>query len=330
MKIVRPYAEVWDDRNMENHIIRCAQLCYASEKIPDNKNTWLETKWKNGHKSIFRHGTHYFAIPIIVCTEYMKQFFKNNPYVGYYENDEWAFVSVNDQTYKENTWFHHLFRYSTTEHGLFSFIQDKNDAINITNIIRRTVFVQTQISTSRELNRTSPNNICEQSTRYCNFTQEKFGNQVSLCEPWWFNILYDYHKDKDIESIIAVYTNNVIKLKQKEEDDFISLGKHGYSIIEPKYEELLISYLRQCISSCDEYSILTSQGMAPQDARGILPLDTATKVVYTYRIEEWKHILDLRYYGTTGKPHPNAKEIANMIRFELNNSITHVHFPEAV
>ena len=57
--------------------------------------------------------------------------------------------------------------------------------------------------------------------------------------------------------------------------------------------------------------------MYRQDARGILPLDTATKCVYTYSVEEWRHIIDLRYYGTTGKPHPQMKEIANLIRLDM-------------
>ena len=51
-----------------------------------------------------------------------------------------------------------------------------------------------------------------------------------------------------------------------------------------------------------------------QDARGVLPLDTATRCVYTYSLREWRHIIDLRYYGTTGIPHPNARLIAGMIR----------------
>lgn len=38
---------------------------------------------------------------------------------------------------------------------------------------------------------------------------------------------------------------------------------------------------------------------------------------YTYSIREWRHIIDLRYYGTTGTPHPNAKIIAGMIRDNL-------------
>ena len=53
--------------------------------------------------------------------------------------------------------------------------------------------------------------------------------------------------------------------------------------------------------------------MLPQDARGALPLDTASKVAYTYTFEEWCDIIDKRYYGITGKPHPNAKIIIGMV-----------------
>ena len=79
-------------------------------------------------------------------------------------------------------------------------------------------------------------------------------------------------------------------------------------------------YYNNAISKVEEaYLTLLGAGMKPEDARGILPLDTATKVIYTYSIKEWQHILDLRYYGTTGKPHPNAKLIAGKIRDEINN-----------
>ena len=76
-------------------------------------------------------------------------------------------------------------------------------------------------------------------------------------------------------------------------------------------------YLDSCSDSFKRYKFLIESGMNRQDARGVLPLDTATKCVYTYSIDEWRKIIDLRYYGTTGKPHPNAKIAAGMIREQL-------------
>ena len=40
---------------------------------------------------------------------------------------------------------------------------------------------------------------------------------------------------------------------------------------------------------------------------------------YTYSIKEWQHILDLRYYGTTGKPHPNCHIVMQMVKDQINN-----------
>ena len=58
--------------------------------------------------------------------------------------------------------------------------------------------------------------------------------------------------------------------------------------------------------------------MKPEDARGLLPLDTATKVIYTYSIKEWKHILDLRLYDKTGKAHQNCHIVMQMIKDQIN------------
>lgn len=336
MEIVKPYAELWVQSDMESHIARCAQLCYASEKNIDNKEAWLDTKWKNGHKSIFRHGTHYYAIPLTQFTEFLEKFFYKNPYCGIYKNDEYAFISINDQTYRENTWFHHLFRYSTNELGIKSFINNKEDLYGITNILRKTVLVQTQISTSRELNRTSPNNICEQSTRYCNFTQEKFNGEVKLCQPHWMNIL-----GHGVSSCIMWLDGHDIIVADSNRKPFEKItpnSKNTIIVNIDKYENCIYDYLISTIFSSEKYTTLVDKGMIAQDARGALPIDANTRCVYTYRIEEWKHILDLRYYGTTGKPHPNARIAADKIRKAINPSLpefedaswSEPYFPEDV
>lgn len=75
--------------------------------------------------------------------------------------------------------------------------------------------------------------------------------------------------------------------------------------------------ITKLVITCNKYRLLVNKGMHRQDACGVLPFDTATVCIYTYSIEEWRHIIDLRYYGTTGKPHPNAKIIAGMIKDNL-------------
>lgn len=57
--------------------------------------------------------------------------------------------------------------------------------------------------------------------------------------------------------------------------------------------------------------------LPPQDARWILPLDTMSKVVYTYTVKEWEEILNMRLWDYTGKAHPDAKIVAQMLYDEL-------------
>lgn len=56
--------------------------------------------------------------------------------------------------------------------------------------------------------------------------------------------------------------------------------------------------------------------LPPQDARFILPLDIMSKVVYTYSIREWEHIINMRLFDWTGVAHPDAKILAKSI-YEL-------------
>ena len=154
-----------------------------------------------------------------------------------------------------------------------------------THLSRYTFCIDTQISTSRELNRVSPNNISEQSTRYV------YEDGV-ICKPHWMS------------DEIATYFN-----KEPLFEDWINNN------IE---HQKAYQYFNSCNDSFINYAILVNKfNINRQDARGVLPLDTATRCIYTYSIDEWRNIIDLRYYGTTGKPHPNAKIIAGMIRKEL-------------
>lgn len=61
------------------------------------------------------------------------------------------------------------------------------------------------------------------------------------------------------------------------------------------------------------YMNMRKRGLQPQYARGVLPLDLKTEIVITATEEEWQHIVNLRYHGTTGAPHPQIKELIGII-----------------
>lgn len=65
-----------------------------------------------------------------------------------------------------------------------------------------------------------------------------------------------------------------------------------------------------CIRAENAYFDLLEWGCTPEEARSVLPTSLKTEIVVTMNLREWRHFFNLRALGTTGKPHPQMKEIA--------------------
>lgn len=277
MKIIEPKVELWKQGDdSKAHVARCARVCYGREI--GNDEATVKRLLDSRHWSMFRHESVYAIIP--VHERELKDYpllVLSSPYIKTHTYNGNVYVATNGQFILDKLYpkFIELINMCRVTEDEFSNTEFGFD------MMRYTFCVDTQISTSRELNRVSPNNIAEKSTRYV----YEDGN---ICRPHWMT-------DEEVD-----YLNN-----------------------EPIFEEWCNShkkasiYRNSCNDSFNKYKLLVDIGMHRQDARGVLPLDTATRCVYTYSIDEWRAIIDLRYYGTTGKPHPNAKIIAGMIRNNL-------------
>lgn len=309
MKIVKPKVELWEQGDQVSHIARCARVCYAA-KTGRNDEALVRDLRFNKHFSMFRHYSRYFIIPLTTkVASILVNFYEKCPYVELEKDKYNLYVSTNSQFVVErHSLFIAAYDYEvTSEHFEQTEIGFRH--------MRYTFNVITQISTSRELNRVSPNNIAEQSTRYCNFSRGKFDGQCAICQPHWFDLgqekvayfkhdkYVQYYKIDDGE--FHPYENTIVKFNKYQDN--------------PRRNLMFQKYMIGTYNSCNDYLEQTSWGMLAQDARGQLPLDLATECVYTYSINEWRHIIDLRCYGTTGAPHPNAKIIASMIRDVLIN-----------
>lgn len=278
MEIVKPSCELWIQADPIAHVARCARICYASDKTTGNEAMYQRLIDSN-HKSMLRHQSVYYIIPYKGWRLANIQRYEECPYLEFRYDSDYIYVATNKQFVIEHNSFNES--YHEFEVNGFEF---ENTPLGF-SLMRYTFKVVTQISTSRELNRVSPNNIAEQSTRYVNLSK-KGG---AICQPWWMT-----------DETVEVFNTTTIL-----PDGFYSAN------------EETVNYCWHCDSCFQVYNKLISKGMKPQDARGVLPLDTATVCIYTYSIAEWRHIIDLRYYGTTGAAHPNAVIIAGMIRDEL-------------
>lgn len=278
MKIIEPSVELWLQEDVTAHIARCARICYGRDS--GNDFVLCNNLLHNKHWSMFRHESVYAIVPekdvkhlwYDVTVNYMEC-----PYIDWIKLDNNYYIATNgnfllDVKEKSPVLYKWLTQYRVDA------LTFNNIHPLVSNLMRYTFKVTTQISTSRELNRVSPNNIAEKSTRYVY-------EDGSICRPHWMTI------------------NEANEFNNNHQAGMTTTGRN---------------YINSCIQSFGTYKdLIKINGLNRQDARGVLPLDTATVCAYTYSVKEWRAILDLRYYGTTGKPHPNAKLIAGIIRNEL-------------
>ena len=207
MKIVEPDVQLWKQGNIEEydfHIARCARICYKSDKVDGNKQL-VERLIGSKHYSVFRHWTFYCIIPY---EEFSDDYdprelaFSCSKCIGFdciVELHNFNLLVVyNGQWALEHPKEHDVFvpyRVSPKEF--------ENSCKEAFEMMRYTFCVTTQISTSRELNRVSPNNITEESTRYV--------TEGEICRPHWIDkgtaIRYNAGLD-NIDAIILKYLNS--------------------------------------------------------------------------------------------------------------------------
>ena len=267
MKIIEPKVKLLSEIGIspESHIARCARVCYGKEYKEPNQEAdkkMVDGLIKRNHLSMLRHASIYIS-DLQYASRYLQEHIIHSPYWNY--NIGLGYASTNFQEFMQQK----IEKEIVIGVNNSKFLKECSKHPELFKLYRLTFCITTQIATSRELNRVSPNNIAERSTRYCS---SKDG--LEICKPWW-------------------YDNDEHGLNQRDYNQYCRFAEEGYNR-------------------------LLGNGMKPEDARGILPLDTATKVIYTYSVQEWKHIIDLRYHGTTGTPHPNAKLVIGMVRNQIN------------
>ena len=128
---------------------------------------------------------------------------------------------------------------------------------------------------THELVRHRMASFAQESTRYCNYSGDKFGNSVTFI---------DLRPGMEIDP----------KTSALSADDFEAI-----------YDE----WIAACEDAERHYMAMLKRGASPQIARSVLPNSVKSEIVVTANIREWRHILSLRALGTTGAPHPQMKEV---------------------
>lgn len=306
MRIIKPRVELWQQINtldgIWEHAARCARVCYQSQPVINGefgKAFLLRTIAKNGfrkdkssHMSVLEHATVYLTLPVdnghaFSCKDYLqKNSYSRVTFVTDKDNNTFALATTNLRVIVEAGHLEWLDFLATS---------------NAFHVKRYTFSFITNLGVSRELNRHRCHSISEESTRYCNYSKDKFGNGLTFVIPEWLDLEEGEVKDYG-RSVITGQNQLHINGKPINIVDFNdNLTCEGEWLLSNNEAEQ--HYLR-----------LLNKGWKPQQAREVLPLSLKTQVVHTAFEDDWKDFIALRSDGISGTPHPNIKIIADKIK----------------
>lgn len=157
--------------------------------------------------------------------------------------------------------------------------------------------------------------FAQESTRYCNYSKDKFNSEITYILPCWMNELKEgyYDLDWDVvnsegESVSYPYPEDARAVsfwyKHTDNDKSIHLTAE-----DPR--DLYLSGLWECE---EIYFKLLSFGWKPQQAREVLPNALKTELVMTGFVSDWKHFFELR---CAPNAHPQAQELATPLKEEF-------------
>lgn len=287
MKIQKPQYEIWEqiagEAGIYKQIERAGRVCYKSEDhtTDDSARPFVERMIQSEHFAMLEHGTVY-----LVCNHGELPLYLTNRFSRCHTVEGKDYITTNMRVLAENKSLSDL-KY------LSNYVADRHE-------LRITVHFTTQISITREYNRHRANSMAEQSTRYCNYTKNKFGNEIPINLPEWVSNQADFD-DATAEISPETFSSLCQEVAEGKSQQWSKLQYWLFANLAAEYS----------------YMNLINAGCKPQEARAILPLDCNTELVHTAFISDWRHFFDLRALGTTGAPHPDAKLLAYPLMLEF-------------
>ena len=300
MKLIKPsYTIIPQGTGLEGiyrQIELAGRTCYKSEdKITEDSSIkFVDRMIKSSHGAMLEHGTVYLKVTY-KDTDFatLCMFYGRNKYsvLNHSEDNKIYYITTNYRVLVENNHLSDLkYLCEPTE------FHEK----------RITVRFVCDRGVSHEYVRHRVFSFAQESTRYCNYSKDKFGNELTFIKPCWID---DTSLQKIKGSVIG-------------KDEYGSLILEYYYHLTVKAESWFkpweITPESNFIASLQVaeqlYLELLNQGWTPQQARAVLPNSLKTELVMTGVVSDWKHFFELR---CDSKAHPQARELAIPLREEF-------------
>lgn len=292
MKLIESSVQIIEEKDPYKMIELAGRTCYKSEdKITENSaKEFVDRMIKLGHGAMLEHGTIYLTldgedpnlskiqsnphtkvnlVPYEVLTE-------SNYTISYK-----AYITTNLRVLVENNLKELLcYQVEPTEHHekriTAKFICDRGVSHEF---VRHRVF-----------------SFAQESTRYCDYSKDKFGNDITYIIPSWLDLPEGKYSDWDNDWCDV----SELKLLYPEVDNLSDPAN---------------CFLQSIKNAEYYYFMLINRGWKPQQARQVLPFAVCSPLVMTGFESDWEHFFELR---CSGAAHPDARKLADELKSLMN------------
>ncbi len=263
MKLINPSFEILEQSSGIEGIYKMVEIAgrtaYKSEdKITEGSaKKFVNRMISVNHGSPLEHGTVYLKIPnSSIAHSYIVSKYNYNPYSKVQmDKDERYCITTNMRVLREHGWLDDLkYLCEPTEY------HEKRVCVRF--ILSRSI--------AQEFTRHRVFSFLMESQRYCNYSKDKFNNEVTFILPPWISTKY------------------------------FNIDQERFTISDVEWSASLVA-------SEKSYFELLKQGWKPQEAREVLPNATKTELIMTGFVSDWKHFFELRCDNAA---HPQARELA--------------------
>lgn len=288
MKLIESSVQIIEEKDPYKMIELAGRTCYKSEdKITENSaKEFVDRMIKLGHGAMLEHGTIYLKIDktedghLPPARLYWSDG-NHKKYTRVRKHGNSIYVTTNLRVIVENNRLDDLqYQVEPTEHHekriTAKFICDRGVSHEF---VRHRVF-----------------SFAQETTRYCDYSKDKFGNDITYIIPSWLDLPEGKYSNWDNDWCDV----SELKLLYPEVDNLSDPAN---------------CFLQSIKNAEYYYFMLINRGWKPQQARQVLPNATKTELVMTGFESDWEHFFELR---CSGAAHPDAKKLADELKSLMN------------
>lgn len=307
MKLIEPSVEIIQQEPGINGMMKMIELAgrtaYKSEDYitEDSAKKFVKMLKQRKHGAALEHGTCYLAIPSKEWNNVVDDHdfnFMDCPYQWFgfdYSPKGYIYLTTNYRVLVEH-WYEQLLDYMVTptedefkwNNGAY---QHFHRRVTVKFICDRGV--------SHEFCRHRVFSFLMESTRYCNYSKDKFGGEITYIIPRWIHDIQE-HEAKFVDPLTYVPRDHVMDME-------------GISLVMTlSTMDRTVADFVDVLQKCERVYLNMTRlddgyKLVPQQARQVLPNALKTELIMTGTVEQWKDFFTLR---CAPNAHPDARYLA--------------------